>query len=200
MTRVEVETFGAVAMLARSRSEEEAAAHILLEATTRFTPRAEQRCVSQGLAWECILDLAGSERLLGTPQQIGEQIAVHLRSFGFVMHIALCTNADAGLSFARDAATWQRPGASVRDIPAATVAHALAPLPLDVLQLEPEQQERFSTWGISTLGELAALPEVQLITRMGQAGRQLRLRSRGELPHFLQPGRRASRAYGSPGT
>ena len=188
MTRVEVETFGAVAMLARSHAEEEAAERILMEAMGRFTPRAEQRVgVSRGVAWECLLDLAGSERLLGRAQKIGEQVVAHLRSLGFVVHIALCANADAGLSFARDAAAWQRQGASVRVIPAETLAHALAPLPLDVLGLDEEQQDRFATWGISTLGELAALPEVQLITRLGQAGRQLRLRARGELPHLLQP-------------
>ena len=188
MTRVEVETFGAVAMLARSHAEEEAAQGILLEAMARFTPRAEQRvAVSRGLAWECLLDLTGSERLLGSAQTIGEQVVAQLRSLGFVGHIALCANADAGLSFARDAAAWQRQGASVRVIPAETMVHALAPLPLDVLGLDAEQQERFTTWGIATLGELAALPEVQLITRMGQAGKQLRLRARGELPHLLQP-------------
>jgi protein ImuB len=55
------------------------------------------------------------------------------------------------------------------------------------LKLGDEARERFGIWGISTLGELAALPETALITRMGQIGKQLRLRARGEMLHLLEP-------------
>ncbi len=64
---------------------------------------------------------------------------------------------------------------------------ALAKLPIAALQLEDEPRETFDTWGIRTLGELAALPEVELITRLGQGARHWRDAALGELPHMFQP-------------
>ena len=64
---------------------------------------------------------------------------------------------------------------------------SLAPLPLTVLDLSEEQAETFALWGIRTLGMLAALPEKELIARMGQDGKRLRQLARGELPHLFQP-------------
>ena len=64
---------------------------------------------------------------------------------------------------------------------------ALAPLPLSVLALSEEQAEKFSLWGIRTLGMLAALPENDLIARMGQEGKRLRQLALGNLPHLFLP-------------
>jgi protein ImuB len=50
-----------------------------------------------------------------------------------------------------------------------------------------ERAEMFSLWGIRTLGELAALPEKELIARLGQEGKRLRQLARGELPHLFVP-------------
>ena len=41
--------------------------------------------------------------------------------------------------------------------------------------------------GYPYLGMLAALPEKELIARMGQAGKRLRQLARGEMPHLFQP-------------
>ncbi len=62
---------------------------------------------------------------------------------------------------------------------------ALAPLPLTVLDLSPEHAETFSMWGITTLGALGNLAETELIARLGQAGKELRLLARGESPHLF---------------
>ena len=61
-------------------------------------------------------------------------------------------------------------------------AAALASLPLTVLDLTETQAEIFALWGIHTLGMLAALPETELISRMGQEGKRLRQLARGEMP------------------
>jgi protein ImuB len=60
-------------------------------------------------------------------------------------------------------------------------------LPVAVLRLEAEMKERFAIWGVRTLGELAGLPETALIVRVGQGGKTLRLRARGELPYLMRP-------------
>jgi protein ImuB len=66
-------------------------------------------------------------------------------------------------------------------------ATALAPLPLSVLDLTEQQSETFAMWGIRTLGMLAALPERELIARMGLDGQCLRKLARAENTHLFQP-------------
>ncbi len=180
MSRIEVESFPAVHILPRSLSEEQSAAAILLEATSLFTPRAEPLSTHTP-HWECLLDLTGTERLLGIPADLGSKILAHLRVLGFTASIALCENPDAAISLARAA---RQP---VIAIPPGHIKPSLAPLPIQVLNLSEDDHDRFSSWGIHTLGQLAQLPERDLITRLGQPGKRLLQRARGELPHLLQP-------------
>ncbi len=77
------------------------------------------------------------------------------------------------------------PGISV--IPPQNESTILSPLPLSVLELAPEQEETFASWGIKTLGALAALPQKALIARIGQAGYRLQSLARGEYQHLLVP-------------
>lgn len=266
MTRVEVETFNEVTVLARSVEEERVAVAILLETMGRFTPRAEPKLT--GPDWECCLDLAGTERLLGDEKTLAGKIVEALEKIGFLACVVMVGNVDAGFLLSRFLAwglerlvsatrpahhekqerdewgtgsvvvegcgdliarpthpegrvrdewgtgglvaeptlgterlsrRWgtknhhERDRLQVRVVVAGGEAKALAPLPLMVLKLDGEAQERFGIWGISTLGELAALPETALIARMGQVGKQLRLRARGQLPHLLEPAEKAFR-------
>lgn len=64
---------------------------------------------------------------------------------------------------------------------------ALALLPVTTLDLTERQAETFRLWGIHTLGMLAALPEGELIARMGQEAKRLRQLALGESPHFFRP-------------
>jgi protein ImuB len=66
-------------------------------------------------------------------------------------------------------------------------AETLAPLPLTVLELDDTQAETFATWGIRTLGQLAALPTKSLVARVGQTGFYLQAQARGEYDHLLVP-------------
>ncbi len=74
---------------------------------------------------------------------------------------------------------------SIRVVPRGMECAALAPLPLTVLDLSPEHAETFAMWGITTLGALANLKETELIARLGQPGKEMRLLARGELPHLF---------------
>ncbi len=193
MTRVQVETFAEVAVLARSAAEEYSAQRALLETTGRFSPRVEAKMC--GPDWECVVDLAGTERLLGDSFSVGCRIAGCLEELGFTAFCCVAANADAGLSVARFGAWCRSPGATpatnlglrVRVMDPGKEGWALETLPVAVLRLEDEMRERFAIWGVRTLGELAALPETALIARVGQTGKALRLRARGELPYFMQP-------------
>jgi protein ImuB len=205
MTRVEVETFEDVAVLARSTAEEAAARRVLFEAMGQFSPRIEARICEAD--WGCVVDLAGTARLLGDSLAVGEQLVRCLAELGFAGFCCVAANADAGLSVARFGA-WSsgilkessrfllqtvlpRSRAAqevrVRVMECGQEGWALGGLPVAVLRLEAEMKERFAIWGVRTLGELAGLPETALIVRVGQGGKTLRLRARGELPYLMRP-------------
>ena len=72
-------------------------------------------------------------------------------------------------------------------IPTGEEALALAKLPLASLTLTEEHQETFAVWGIRTLGQLAALPEVELVKRFGAVASHWRALAHGAAPHTFQP-------------
>ena len=78
-------------------------------------------------------------------------------------------------------------GRAFRLFPPDCDAEAIGALPLSVLPLEPEHAETFKAWGIRTCGELAALAETDLISRLGQVGKKLHALACGTLPHLMMP-------------
>lgn len=181
MTRVEVDTFSGVTVLARSLEEEATAKAALLECAGGFSPRIEE--ASAGGAFLCILDIAGTEKLFGPAERLARHLLTRVRSLGVIACVAVSANFYAAVALARGLPA----SGPVQVIPRGEEAALLASLPLSVLDVSEEQAEIFSLWGIRTLGMLAALPENELIARMGQPGKLLRQSARGERPHLLQP-------------
>jgi protein ImuB len=178
MTRLDAEGIDRLRLLPRSIESEDAARAVLLECAAQFSPRIEE--ASQGTACCCVLDIAGTELLFGAPEMLAERLRGVLSSSGFRVSIAVGNNFHA----TRLKAASSR---GIAVIPAGQEACALSKLPLTALALPPDQAETFSIWGIRTLGELAALPEVELIARLGQQARQWRDLARGMLPHTFKP-------------
>lgn len=127
-----------------------------------------------------MLDMAGSERLFGSAQQIASTVHCSVGDIGVEASVVASHNACTALHVARGL-----PGA--RAIAFGDEARTLAPLPLDVLQPDEMQAETLSDWGIHTLGELAALPTRALAARMGADGVRLRAEARGDAAHLLVP-------------
>lgn len=177
MSRVEVESFGGVRVLARSEASEREAKAALVEAMGGFSPRVED--AGSNTVAVCVVDIAGTERLFGTGEEIGEQILARVGELGMVAVVVVCGDFHASIALAR-----RCDGVVV--IPAGGEREALAGMPLDVLEVGEEQRETLSMWGVTTVGGLAALPEVELIARMGQVGRRLWLMALGECPHLFQ--------------
>lgn len=180
MTKVEVESFPDVKMLRRSLEEEQIARAVLLECAGSFSPRFED-CSEDG-TFLCILDTSGTEKLFGPPQALAKNLLARVQSFGIIAAIAISHNFHAAMALVKGTAPL-----SIRIVSPGKEAAALSCLPLSVLEPTEEQAETLSLWGIRTLAELAALPEKELISRMGQGGKRLRQLARGELPHLLQP-------------
>ena len=178
MTKLEMEMFPAAVVLQRSRVEEAAARAALLECAGAFSPRVEDQ--SSDSYFTCVIDIAGTETLFGSPDALGESLEKKTKALGIQASIAISSNFHAARCLARG-----HSGIGIRVVPLGMECAALAPLPLTVLDLSPEHTETFSMWGITTLGALGKLEETELIARLGQAGKELRLLARGELPHLF---------------
>ncbi len=181
MTKVEVDTFPAVTVFTRSCAEEDAAKTALLECAGCFSPRVE--LLSAGSAFQCVIDIAGTSLLFGPPLALAHNLLARVRELGIEAVVAVSSNFHASIALAKSLSRRD----PVQVVAAGEEAAALASLPLAVLDLDEEQAETFMLWGIRTLGMLAALPEKDLVARMGQAGKLLSQRVRGELPHLFQP-------------
>jgi protein ImuB len=181
MTKVELETIAAVAQLRRSTVEEQTARIALLEGAGTFSPRIEDR--TQDGSFCCVIDIAGTEKLLGPPEILSRALESRLKAIGITGSIAVSANFHAALCLARGICSRS----AILIVPPGTESTALASCPLSVLELPEQQAETFSLWGIRTLGMLAELPEKELIARMGQAGKRYRQLARGQFPHLFLP-------------
>ena len=181
MTRVETETFAQLAVLPRSAVEEATARAALLECAGSFSPRVEE-CGESG-AFLCVIDIAGTEKLFGPAQALACALGDRVRALGVLPVVSVSHNFHAAICLARSAAAR---GQSVA-IALGDAGATLAKLPLGVLDLAAEHAEVLEWWGIRTLGALAALPERELIARLGQEGKRLRQLARGEWPHLFVP-------------
>ena len=181
MTRVEVDTISSVIVLARTPHEEAQAQTIVQEVAGGFTPRIETRIFER--AFLCVLDISGTESLFGPPRQLAQELLKRIRSLGMAATIAVSANFHAAWCMARGMSAK----AAITVLAQGKERDALAPLPLAVLDLNEAQMSTLSSWGISTLGKLATLPEKSLIARLGQDGKRLRQLAAGELPHLFQP-------------
>jgi len=151
----------------------------MLECAGAFSPRVEDR--SDGCAFLSVIDIAGTEKLLGPPQVLARELLRRVQCLGVSASVAISGNFYAALSYVRGSSS------RIAFLAPGNEGPALAPLPIKVLDVSSQHTETFALWGIRTLGALAALPEKELIARIGQEGRRLRQLARGERPHHFVP-------------
>ena len=182
ISRLQAESFDNISVSPRAKHHEDAAFLVLMHCGERISPGIEVLASPQerSSGATLILDVSASERLFGTPEQIATALRQNVDAAGFEACIATSGNAYAAVLAARGflGTTVISPGKE---------ANTLAPLSVTVLELEPEQQETFTSWGIKTLGALAALPEKAMIARTGQTGYRLQALARGEYQHLFVP-------------
>ena len=179
MTRVDLDTFSSLIVLPRSRAEEASTHAVMLECAGAFSPRVED--CSEGNAFLSVIDIEGTEKLLGPPEVLARELLRRVQVLGVSASVAISGNFYTALSYVRGSSS------RIVFIPPGNEGPALAPLPLKVLSMSSEHAETFALWGIRTLGALAALPEKELISRIGQEGSRLRQLARGELAHHFVP-------------
>ena len=133
-----------------------------------FTPRVEAPSPTPVL-----LDLSGLGRLWPTPQELGRALLDAAASRAIEAQAALAFSRATALVLAR-----ARPGLTV--VPAGGEGAALAPLPLELLDVGAERLSLFRRWGLRTIGDLARLSPVSLAARFGPEGPRLARLARGE--------------------
>jgi hypothetical protein len=121
-----------------------------------------------------IFDAARVERLLGSPEQIARAV---WEQSGRQANVALAAIPDAALLAAHNFA-----GVTI----IRNAAGELAELGLESLPIEPDLLDTFGSWGVRTLGDLAALPENGLASRIGERALSLQRLARGAIQKPLQ--------------
>jgi protein ImuB len=173
-----------------SPERERAAAQAAREAASAVSPRVEE--AGPGLVY---LDVSGLESLIGddravaralvaAAERVGVRAAVGLGSSKSVARLA-ARAASADLTL--EASASGVGGGAFRVVPAEEQREFLAALPLYALELPDELQEPLRRFGLSTLGEVAALPPGPLAARLGPEAALLSRLARGEDSSALAP-------------
>jgi protein ImuB len=98
---------------------------------------------------------------------------------GILANLAIASNADTAVL-----AGMNLPGINV--IAPGQEAEAIGDLPVKVLPATEEFLETLERWGIRTLADLAALPRIGLVERLGDEGERMRRLAAGETSRPLQ--------------
>jgi nucleotidyltransferase/DNA polymerase involved in DNA repair len=158
----------------------------MLDRLDDLSPRVE--AVDAGVA---LVDVTGLGPLHGDERRIAARSVALARQ---VAPLAVRTGVGDNRWLAVLAARLARPERP--DAPAAfraVAADELAALSLDLLPADPATRGRFALFGLTAMGELAALPRSAVGAQFGAAGERLQALARGEDPRPLVPRRRPER-------
>ena len=165
------------------------ASHALHEILRTFAPAIEPR--GYGHAF---LDLTGTGRLFGPPQDVAARIRREASErLGLPLSVGIATNklvSQAAILADRrmDGRTGGRGDHELLYVPVGNERSFLAPHPLDVLpELDAGMRARLEDYQLDLIGEVAAISESALCSVFGRSGRTLRARAQGIDPRPVLP-------------
>ncbi|HEX2250382.1 MAG TPA: hypothetical protein VHH32_08520 [Gemmatimonadales bacterium] len=155
------------------------ASRALHEILRVFAPTIEPR--GYGHAF---LDLTGTDRLFGPPQDVAARIRRESRDrLQLTVSVGIAANklvSQAAIKAGRWAAGPHGGGELLQHVPVGDEREFLAPQPLEVLpELDPAISARLEDYQLELIGEVAAISESALCAVFGRQGRILRARARG---------------------
>jgi DNA polymerase-4 len=162
------------------------ASRALHEILRTFAPAIEPR--GYGHAF---LDLTGTGRLFGPPQDVAARIRREASErLGLPLSVGIATNKLVSQAATR-AGRWaarQRGSDPLLHVPSGEERGFLAPHPLDVLpELDAGMRARLEDYQLDLIGEVAAISESALCAVFGRSGRTLRARAQGIDPRPVLP-------------
>ena len=190
MSRAELDSFSGLRVLRRSPAEEQSACAALHELAVTFTPRFQDMTLRNRVANDgndqdgsllLAFDMTGTERVSGSPNASARELLRSARDLGFQVRVGASENLHTAVCMARSSQK------AVCVLEAGMEEKFLARLPLDALSPGEVEAETLALWGIRTVGELARLPEIAVVARLGESGRMLHQLARGRHVHLLVP-------------
>ena len=164
-------------LIARGRDNdcERTAQEALLEVAEAFSPRVEDP--GEGIVYA---DIAGMQRHYENETEMARSAMRAADDVGLPARIGIAASKLAARVAAElpKSPTVVEPGKEME---------FLAPLPLTRLAPELEAASTLTRWGITSIGELARLPESEIASRLGELGRDLHYAARGIDPRPLIP-------------
>ncbi len=174
----------------RSPAQENSGHLALLDIAHAFTPRVEDTALDT-----LLLDLVGLDRLYGTANKMGSDLAERFAAVGMEANIAIAANPDAAMHAARGFN-----GTTI--IPEGKEQQRLGVLPVQILldafnvssqeqagsesqtreheQLCEQMLDTLERWGVRDFRMLGLLPEHALASRLGEVGAKLRRLALGQ--------------------
>jgi len=164
-------------LIARGRDAEceRTAQEALLEVAESFSPRVED--AGEGIVFA---DIAGMERHYATEEELAKGAIRAAEGIGLPARAGI-----AASKLAARVAAELTPSPQI--VPPGRESEFLAPLPLTRLSPEVEAAITLQRWGLSSVGDFARLPESEVASRLGEAGRELHYAARGIDPRPLIP-------------
>jgi len=165
----------------RAPEGEQATFDAILDRLDDLSPRIE--AVDRGVA---LVDITGLGPLLGDERRIAARAVALARA---VAPLPVRAGVGDNRWLAVLAARLARPERPVAKaaflaIPSRGGTATLAPLSLDLLPADPAMRARFALFGLTSMGQLAALPRSAVGAQFGEAGERLQQLARG---HDLRP-------------
>jgi protein ImuB len=154
---------------------------VLLDRLDDLSPRVE--ALEVGVA---LVDVTGLEPLHGSERRVAARAVVLAGTYP--VRAGIGDNRWLASLAARLARGDER--AACRILPAGEGRATLAPLPIGLLPADQEIRDRFSLFGLTTMGQLAGLPRSAVAAQFGAEGERLQALARGEDQRSLVPRRR----------
>ena len=164
-------------LIARARDAEceRTAQEALFEAAETFSPRVED--AGEGVVY---VDVAGIARHYDSEEEMARSAIAAVAKVGLPARVGVAASKLA----ARVAAELPKTPVVVQP---GNESAFLAPLPLTRLSPQLDAAATLSRWGLSSIGDLAGLPESEVASRLGEIGRELHYAARGIDPRPLIP-------------
>jgi nucleotidyltransferase/DNA polymerase involved in DNA repair len=174
----------------RAADGEQALFEAMLDRLDDLSPRIE--AVDRGVA---LVDITGLGPLLGDERRIAARAVALTRGVAQLpVRAGVGDNRWLAVLAARLARSEQQDSpAAFLAIPARSGGTALAPLSLDLLPADAATRARFALFGLTEMGQLAALPRSAVGAQFGEPGERLQALARGHDPRPLVPRKRPER-------